>query len=92
MGKSKRIKRSSAATHIVRIPAAEFKAHCLELMDRVSERRQELIITKHGRPVAKLVPVEEEEAPVFGYMKNTVVSYGDLISPVKEDWEAETSG
>ena len=73
----------------MRIPAAEFKARCLELMDRVSERRQELIITKHGRPVAKLVPVEQEAAPVLGYMKNTLLSYGDLISPVEEDWEAE---
>lgn len=89
MGKTNRIKRSTAGTHIVQIPAAEFKAKCLELMDRVSERRQELIITKHGRPVAKLVPIEEETPPVFGYLKNTVVSYGDLISPVEEDWEAE---
>src|SRR5881396_727169 len=90
MARNNRIKRSSAGTHIVRISAAQFKARCLELMDRVSERRQELIITKHGRPVAKLVPIEEEAAPVFGYMKNAVVSYGDLISPVEETWEVET--
>ena len=77
-------------TNANRIGAGQFKARCLELMDRVSGRRQEFIITKHGRPVAKLVPIEEERSPVFGYMKNAVVSYGDLISPVEETWEVET--
>lgn len=92
MARKAQIKRRSVGTHAVHIPAAEFKAKCLELMDRVAQRRQELIITKHGRPVAKLVPIEEEEpTAVFGYMKNTVVSYGDLITPVEEDWEAEES-
>jgi prevent-host-death family protein len=87
-----RIKRTSPDAPSATIPAGEFKARCLELMDRVSERRQELIITKHGKPVAKLVPVEGDTPPVFGYMKNTVVSYGDLISPVDEDWEADKNG
>lgn len=89
MKRNIRIKRSSAGTHMVQIPASEFKTRCLELMDRVSQKREELIITKHGKPVAKLVPIEEESAPVFGYMRNTVISYGDLISPVEEDWDAE---
>ena len=43
------------------IPAAEFKATCLKLMDRVRETRAEYVITKHGEPVAKLVPVEAPE-------------------------------
>ena len=41
-----------------RVPAAEFKATCLELMDRVRETGAEFIVTKHGTPVAKLVPVQ----------------------------------
>ncbi|PYS06200.1 MAG: type II toxin-antitoxin system prevent-host-death family antitoxin [Acidobacteria bacterium] len=90
MARNSRIRRTSAGAHVVQISAAQFKARCLELMDRVSGRRQEFIITKHGRPVAKLVPIEEERSPVFGYMKNAVVSYGDLISPVEETWEVET--
>ncbi len=89
MRKHNRIKRAPDGARVAQIPAAQFKARCLELMDRVAERRQELIITKHGRPVAKLVPVEQEAVPVFGYMKNAVVSYGDLISPVEETWEVE---
>ncbi len=73
------------------IPAGEFKAKCLALMDRVRERREEYVITKHGKAVAKLVPVSEEnDAPksAFGCMKGTVLWHGDIISPVaEEDWE-----
>ena len=41
------------------IAAGEFKAHCLRLLDQVADERVELVITKRGRPVAKLVPLEE---------------------------------
>ena len=48
---------------MAKVPATEFKAKCLELMDRVSERHETFIITKRGRPVAKLVPVERAAMP-----------------------------
>ena len=44
------------------VGAAEFKARCLELIDRVKESRTEYVITRHGRPVAKLVPIDAHEA------------------------------
>lgn len=74
------------ATH--EIPAGQFKARCLELMDRVRERREEYVITKYGKPVAKLVPVEEQRRDAWGWMKGTVLGYGDLISPIDIEWEA----
>ena len=40
------------------MPAGEFKTHCLRVMDEVSATRQTLTITKHGKPVAHLVPVD----------------------------------
>jgi prevent-host-death family protein len=50
--------------------ATAFKARCLEIMDRVSKTREEVIITKRGRPVARILPVVvTEEAPLFGSMK-----------------------
>ena len=70
------------------IPAAEFKARCLELMDRVREARAEYVITKHGRPVARLVPVDEAPPKVFGRMAGTVTYEGDLVSPIAVQWEA----
>lgn len=71
------------------IKAGEFKAKCLELMDRVQSRHEEIIITKRGRPVAKLVPIEPEPAvDAFGFMKGTGEILGDIISPVDVEWEA----
>jgi prevent-host-death family protein len=78
-------------TKTVEVPAAEFKARCLKLMDEVRATRRPLVITKRGKPVAKLVPVEEEELPrsIFGCMKGTVTIHGDIISPIELDWHAE---
>lgn len=70
----------------VAIGAGAFKAKCLQLMDEVQRRRIELVITKHGRPVAKLVPVEELEPDAFGSMRGTVVYHDDIISPDHEAW------
>jgi prevent-host-death family protein len=76
-------------TKTVSIPAGQFKARCLALMDRVRDGREEYIITKHGKAVARLVPIEDEPADIFGYMRNTVINYTDVITPLDEVWEAE---
>jgi prevent-host-death family protein len=70
------------------IPAGEFKAKCLRLMDVVQKTKAPIVITKHGKPVAKLVPVEDEPADFFGCMKGTVRIVGDIVSPIDVDWEA----
>lgn len=73
------------------IGAGQFKAHCLKLMDKVQQTHEEIVITKHGQPVAKLVPVDaDSNASIVGYMKGTVQVTGDIISPVDEVWEADT--
>lgn len=72
------------------IAAGQFKAQCLQLMDRVQQSRQEIVITKHGKPVAKLVPVDEDRShSALGYLKDTVEIVGDIISPIDEEWEAD---
>lgn len=71
------------------IKAGEFKAKCLELMDWVAEGHEEIIITKRGKPVARLVRVEQKsEQDVFGCMKGTGEILGDIISPIDVEWEA----
>lgn len=61
------------------VPATEFKARCLELMDRVAEGRETYVITKHGRAVAKLVPADPpEERDVFGCMVDLTKTIGSL--------------
>ena len=70
------------------VAAAEFKARCLELMDRVRETGAEYVITKHGLPVAKLVPVvEPRRDPFFGSMKGTVLEYERPLDPLDEDYD-----
>ena len=72
------------------IPAGEFKARCLQIMDEVEETGREVVITKRGRPVAKLVPIGEVRAvELFGCMRGTVSVLGDIVAPLEEAWEAE---
>ena len=66
------------------VAAAEFKANCLRLMDEVAQQRRPIIITKRGKPVAKLVPVEQEPIDLFGYMAGTAKICGDIISPIED--------
>lgn len=74
----------------MQIGAGQFKAQCLQLMDQVQQSRKEIVITKHGKPIAKLVPVEElADQSVFGYLQGTVEIVGDIVSPLSENWEAE---
>ncbi|MBD3419602.1 MAG: type II toxin-antitoxin system prevent-host-death family antitoxin [Chitinivibrionales bacterium] len=72
------------------IAAGTFKAQCLKLMDRVHETHEEIVISKRGKPVAKLVAVDEKPAKsIFGMLRNSVVEENDIISPTGEVWDAE---
>jgi prevent-host-death family protein len=71
------------------IAAGEFKAKCLALLDEVAEHRLELVITKRGKPVAKLVPVGGEKPRLLGRMAGTIQITGDIINPTGEVWDAE---
>jgi prevent-host-death family protein len=63
--------------------AAEFKAKCLELMDRVRDTGVEYVVTKHGKPVAKLVPVSGTARPsFFGSLKGSVLKYERPFDPI----------
>jgi prevent-host-death family protein len=70
------------------IPAGQFKAHCLAIMDEVQAKRQAVVITKRGKPVAKLVPVEKEKDDIFGFFKGKIKVTGDILSPAltPEEW------
>jgi prevent-host-death family protein len=73
------------------IAAGEFKARCLRLMDQVRSSRTPVVITKRGKPIAKLVPVDEESrSQVFDSLKGRIEILGDIVSPVVslDDWEA----
>ncbi len=71
------------------MPAGEFKARCLAVMDKVQKTGEPVLITKHGKPVAKLVPAHCTPEDIFGYMASKVKIVGDIVGPVTplEDWE-----
>jgi prevent-host-death family protein len=72
-----------------KIPAGEFKAKCLQVIDEVQRLRMPIVITKRGKPVAKLVPLDEHTGSFVGSMKGTMEIIGDIISPSDVKWEAD---
>ena len=67
------------------VAAGEFKAKCLHLLDEVARQRTPLVITKRGKPVAKLVPIDDKPVDIYGRMAGTVRILGDIVSPL-DDW------
>ena len=71
------------------VPASKAKTHLLELLNTVDRKGESVIITKRGRPVAKLVPIENQPArSIFGYMKGTGRITGDVVGPEPDVWNA----
>ncbi len=71
---------------MTKVAATEFKARCLELMDRVAERRETYVITKRGRPVAKLVPADPPAGrSILGCLAGQFESEGDIVSSPRTD-------
>jgi prevent-host-death family protein len=70
------------------IKASEFKAKCLRLMDEVRDTGKEIIISKNGIPVSKLVPIKKKPKTLFGSHKGQVTTEGDIVSPLDVEWDA----
>ena len=70
------------------LPAGEFKAKCLELMDRVQATGCTVVITKRGRPVARLAPVVNTRSTLAGFYEGKVEILGDIVGPLDLDFEA----
>lgn len=69
------------------IGAGDFKTKCLQLLDAVAARREPLIITKRGKPVARLVPMPPD-TELFGALAGSVLDESDIVSPIDVDWDA----
>ena len=72
------------------VPAGQFKARCLKIMDDVQSTREPVVITKKGRPVVKLVPAEEPLDDFLGKLSGTMKIVGDITQPIEEPevWDA----
>ena len=64
-----------------RMAAGSFKSKCLAVMDEVHAKCETVIITKHGKPVAKLVPVNAEKDGIYDFLAGKGDIVGDIITP-----------
>ena len=71
--------------------ASEFKAKCLKLMDEVAETGEEIVITKRGLAVAKLLPVRRRRGAPFGLFRDQIRILGDIGAPIDVEWDAESN-
>jgi len=71
-----------------KMAAGVFKANCLAVMDEVQAKRETVVITKHGKPVAKLVPVNTDTDEIYNFLAGKGAVTGDVIGPAisPDDW------
>ena len=70
--------------------AGKFKAQCLSVIDDVHDFKEEVIITKHGKPMAKLIPFRNQPDEIVGFMQGKGRIVGDIVSPIDADgWNSE---
>lgn len=80
----------TAEKKIREVAISEFKAKCLALVDQVNRTKTPLRVTRRGKPLADVVPIQpEKHASWIGSMEGTVEILGDIVGPVvdPEDWE-----
>ena len=70
------------------IASSDLKAHLASILNSVAKRRERFVICKHGKPVARLVPVDEEQPSLFGALEGCIAISGDIVGPIDVDWEA----
>ncbi len=71
-----------------KMAAGVFKANCLAVMDEVQAKGETVVITKHGKPVAKLVPINTDKDEIFGFLAGKGKVTDDVVSPAltPEEW------
>ena len=72
------------------MPAGQFKAHCLAVMDRVMKSGEPVVVTKHGKPMVKVMPAHRKKDDIFDYMAGRAKIVGDIVAPTAtDDWECK---
>ncbi|MEX2138350.1 MAG: type II toxin-antitoxin system Phd/YefM family antitoxin [Pirellulales bacterium] len=70
------------------VPASQFKAKCLALLDEVAATGQPIVVTKHGKPVAQVVSIRDETETI-NPLKGSVLYQKDIVSPILGPWEMD---
>jgi prevent-host-death family protein len=71
-----------------KMAAGSFKIHCLAVMDEVQAKRETVVITKRGRPVAKLIPADSDSDDIYNFLAGKGSITGNVVSPAlgREEW------
>jgi len=71
-----------------KITAEHLKKNCAAVLREVQSKRKTVVITKDGKPVAMLVPMNEVKDDIFGFLKGKATIVGDVVSPALtlEEW------
>ena len=77
---------SLEAPKVIEVKAGVFKDTCLQLLDEVHDQAIEVVVTKRGEVVAKVVPPDSHLPSAFGFLRGTLLSQGDLVAPDFEVW------
>ena len=80
--------RSHNPPRVRTMKASDFKAKCLKLMDEIADSDAEIVVTKNGRPVSRLVPYRRKPKSLFGIDRGRLEVLGDLDEPLDIQWEA----
>ena len=71
-----------------KMAAGSFKIHCLAVMDEVQAKRETVVITKRGKPVAKLIPADNDCDDIYNFLAGKGTITGDVVSPAigRDEW------
>jgi prevent-host-death family protein len=72
-----------------KLAVGKFKAFCLSILTAVHEKKETYVLTKHGKPIARVVPYSAEEPSSSNSLKDSIVFEKDLVGPVGDVWEAD---
>jgi antitoxin (DNA-binding transcriptional repressor) of toxin-antitoxin stability system len=74
------------AHDVIEVKAGVFKDTCLQLLDQVHDQEIELLVTRDGEAVARVVPPDARAPSAFGFLRGTVLAQDDIVSPDVEAW------
>ena len=72
------------------LAAAKFKARCLALIDSVAQTHEPIIVTKHGKPMVKIIPYDAVKDLSEKSLRGAATFIGDIVSPIDETWEVDS--
>lgn len=71
------------------VPAGEFKTHCLALLKEVSQKNNTIVVTKYGKPIARVVPIRDKGKEYNNPLKDSILFEKNIIDPIDMEWEAD---